>query len=111
MEKKSLNQNNFKKKSFSEKIKYICSIPVKNEGRALDVIFVLCLIIIIALCVFLYRTSTNFYGRLDETMQNNINLNVEAMQNEQIDRIYELLNKISQNTEAIGNEEDIEYYQ
>lgn len=93
-------KENKEKKTLWAKIKYVCSITVKNDGRALDIIFVLCLISIIAFSVFLYRTSTNFYKHLDETMQNNINLNVEIMQNEQIERIQEILNRISQNTEV-----------
>ena len=93
-------KKNNENKSLWTKIKYVCSITVKNDGRALDIIFVLCLISIIAFSVFLYRSSTNFYERLDETMQNNINLNVEIMQNEQIEHIQELLNRISQNTEV-----------
>lgn len=91
--------NNFKQLNFKEKVKFICSITVKNDGRALDVIFGLCLISIIALIVFLYRTSTNFYERLDETFQNNVNLNMEITQNEQVERIQDLLNQISQNIE------------
>lgn len=83
-----------KKKSLWHKIKYVCSITVKNDGRALDVIFVLCLISIIAFSVFLYRTSTNFYNRLDATIQNNINLNIEIRQNEQAERIQDLLNQL-----------------
>lgn len=79
-----------------EKVKFICSITVKNDGKALDVIFVLCLISIIAFSIFLYLSSTNFYNRLDETMQNNISLNFEAVQNEQIDRIQNLLDIVSQ---------------
>lgn len=104
MEKTNSNQNNSEKKTFSKKIKYICSIPVKNEGRALDIIFVLCLIIIIALCVFLYRTSTHFYDRLDETMQNNINLNVEVMQNQYMDKIHNLLERVDLVTNSNSNE-------
>ena len=93
-----MNQE-FKQKSFSQKIKFICSITIKNDGRALDIIFILCLISIIAFCVFLYRSSTDFYNRIDETMQNSMNMNLEAMQNDYIEQIQDYLNQISQNRE------------
>ena len=63
----------------------------------LDVIFVLCLISIIAFSVFLYLTFTNFYERLEETMQNNINLNIEIMQNEQMERIQNIIYQFDKN--------------
>lgn len=87
-------KKNIEKKNLWNKIKYICSITVKNDGRALDVIFVLCLISIIAFSVFLYRTFTNFYVRLEENMHNNISLNIEIRQNEQVERIQNLFNSI-----------------
>lgn len=87
-------KKNIEKKNLWNKIKYICSITVKNDGRALDVIFVLCLISIIAFSVFLYRTFTNFYVRLEENMHNNISLNIEIRQNEQVERIQNLFDSI-----------------
>lgn len=87
-----MKENNVEKKFFLNKVKEICSITVKNEGRALNAIFVLCLICIIALSIYLYRVSTNFYVRLDETMHNNINLNIEALRNEHMDYVQDLLN-------------------
>lgn len=96
-------EHDFKKMNFKEKMKHICSITVKNDGRALDIIFVLCLICIIALCVFLYRSSTHFYDHMEETMQNNINLNIEAMQNEYMDRIHSLLNQANPNPNIVSN--------
>lgn len=99
-------KKNVEKKSLKVKIKEICSITVKNEGRALNTIFVLCLISIIAFCVFLYRTSTNFYDDLEETMQNNVNLNMEVLRNEQKDYVHELIhNKIT------ALEEDLEEFE
>ncbi len=89
-------KKNIEKKNLWNKIKYICSITVKNDGRALDVIFVLCLISIIAFSVFLYRTFTNFYVRLEENMHNNISLNIEIRQNEQVERIQNLFDSIGQ---------------
>lgn len=85
---------NIEKKSLWDKIRYICSITVKNDGRALDIIFVLCLISIIAFSIFLYRTFTNFYVRLEETIQNNISLNFEIKQNEQVERIQNLFDPV-----------------
>ncbi len=82
----------FKKLSFTQKIKYICAIPVKDDGRALNIIFVLCLISIIGFSVFLYRSFTHFYDRLDNTVQKNTNMNIEYMQNESLDRIQTVLN-------------------
>jgi len=81
-----------KKKNFFDKIKAICSITVKDEGKALNVIFVLCLISIIAFSVFLYRTFTHFYVHLDETMHNNVNMNIEVLRNEHIDYVEDILN-------------------
>lgn len=89
-------KKNIEKKNLWNKIKYICSITVKNDGRSLDVIFVLCLISIIAFSVFLYRTFTNFYVRLEENMHNNISLNIEIRQNEQVERIQNLFDSIGQ---------------
>ena len=88
-----MNKNNFKKeKNLTAKIKYICSIPVKNEGRALNTIFVLCLISIVALSIYLYRTSTFFYDSLDKTFQNNVNMNTEIFRNEHIEQLEDLIN-------------------
>ena len=89
-------KKDIEKNTLLNKIKYICSITVKNDGRALDVIFVLCLISIIAFSVFLYCTFTNFYGLLEETTQNNTNLNIEFRQNEQVERIQNLFDSIGQ---------------
>lgn len=91
-------KNDVEKKSLWNKIKYVCSITVKNDGRALDIIFVLCLISIIAFSVFLYLTFTNFYEHLEETMQNNINLNIEIRQNEQMERIENMLYQFDKNS-------------
>jgi len=74
------------KNTFFDRIKYICSIPVKDEGRALDIIFVLCLICIIALSVFLYKSSTNFYNNLDKKMHED-----DFIQNEQLQYIEQIL--------------------
>lgn len=90
-------ETNEEKKNLGSRIKYICSITVKNDGRALDIIFVLCLISIIGFSVFLYRTSTDFYVQLEQTMQNNINLNIEAMQNEHLESIQNWLDLIDSN--------------
>ena len=88
-----MDKNNLKeKKSLSDKIKEICSITVKNEGRALNTIFALCLISIIALCVYLYRSSTGFYEHLDATMENNVNMNMEVFRNEHIEYIEDIIN-------------------
>ncbi len=88
-----MDKNNLEeKKSLTDKIKYICSIPVKNEGRALNTIFVLCLICIVALSVYLYRASTVFYEKLDKTFENNVNMNMEIFKNEQIEYIEDLIN-------------------
>ena len=76
-----------KKEDFLTKIKRICSITVKNEGRALNIIFVLCIICIFFFSIHLFRVSTNFYERLDATMENNINLNIEIMTNERMENI------------------------
>lgn len=81
-----------KEKKASNKLAAIVSITVKNEGRALNIIFILCLICIFGFCVFLYRTSTGFYQRLDETMQNNVNLHIELLKNEHIEYFEETLN-------------------
>ena len=85
------------KKGLWNKIKYVCSITIEDDGKVLDVIFVLCLISIIAFSVFLYLTFTNFYERLEETMQNNINLNIEIMQNEQMERIQNIIYQFDKN--------------
>ena len=85
------------KQGLWNKIKYVCSITIKDDGKVLDVIFVLCLISIIAFSVFLYLTFTNFYERLEETMQNNINLNIEIMQNEQMERIQNIIYQFDKN--------------
>ena len=77
----------FKKLSFTQKIKYICSIPVKDDGRALNIIFVLCLISIIGFSVFLYRSFTHFYDRLDYTL----------------DRIQTVLNTLISSSNEISN--------
>lgn len=81
-----------KENNFFSKAKKIAFSPVKNEGRALNIIFVLCLICIAALSLFLYRHFTSFYKKMDDTMQNNISFNIETMQNEQADYILDLLN-------------------
>ena len=88
-----MNNNNLKEqKSLSDKLKYICSIPVKNEGRALNTIFILCLISIIALSIYLYRVSTSFYKKLDSTMENNINMNMEFFRNEKVEYFEDFIN-------------------
>lgn len=93
----------FKKLSFTQKIKYICSIPVKDDGRALNIIFVLCLISIIGFSVFLYRSFTHFYDRLDNTVHENANMNIEYMQNESLDRIQTVLNTFISSSNEISN--------
>lgn len=93
----------FKKLSFTQKIKYICSIPVKDDGRALNIIFVLCLISIIGFSVFLYRSFTHFYDRLDNTVQENTNMNIEYMQNESLDCIQTVLNTFISSSNEISN--------
>lgn len=93
----------FKELSFTKKIKYICSIPVKDDGRALNIIFVLCLISIIGFSVFLYRSFTHFYDRLDNTVQENANMNIEYMQNESLDRIQTVLNTFISSSNEISN--------
>lgn len=85
----------FKQMNFIQKIKYICSIPVKDDGRALNIIFVLCLISIIGFSVFLYRSFTKFYDRLDNTFQENANMNIEYMQNKSLDHIQTILNTVN----------------
>lgn len=87
----------FKQMNLMQKLKYICSIPVKNTGRALNIIFVLCLISIIGFSLFLFRSFNHFYNRLDSTVQNNINMNIEYMQNQTMDHIQSILNSISSN--------------
>ena len=88
-----MNKNNFKEtKTLIDKIRYICSIPVKNEGRALNIIFILCLISIISFCIYLYRSSTGFYEHLDATIENNINMNIEVLKEEHIFNIEDLIN-------------------
>lgn len=87
-----MDKNNLEKKSLIDKIKYICSIPVKNEGRALNMIFVLCLISIIALSVYIYRSSTGFYEYLDATMENNVNMNIEILRNEHVYYLEDIIN-------------------
>ena len=88
-----MNKNNLKeKKSFLDKIKYLCSIPVKNEGRALNTIFSLCVISIIALGIYIYRSSTGFYEYLDSTIENNVSMNMEVLRNEHIDYVEDLIN-------------------
>ena len=77
-----------------ERLKSICSIKVKHEGRAFDVIFILCLICIVSFSIFLYRSSTNFYGKLDKTMQDNVNFNLEVTQNEQVKNIQDFFNRL-----------------
>ena len=69
-------------KNLSNRIKEICSITVKNEGRALNLIFVLCLICIYFFSLHLYRVSTNFYKKLDNTIENNVNFNIQVLRNE-----------------------------
>ena len=88
-----MDKTNLKEqKSLTDKIKYICSIPVKNEGRALNIIFILCLICIVALSIYLYRASTIFYKQLDKTLENNINMNIQIFRNEQIELFEDLIN-------------------
>lgn len=99
-----MKNNNVKNKKLSDKVKEICSITVKNEGRALNIVFILCLICIIALSIYIYRSSTNFYQRLDEAMHDNVNLNVEALRNEHIDYVEDLLNnKLNESIEDNDN--------
>ena len=87
----------FKQMDLIHKIKYICSIPVKDDGRALNIIFILCLISIIGFSVFLFRSFNHFYDRLDNTVQNNIDMNIEYMQNQTMDHIQSILDSISSN--------------
>ena len=87
----------FKQMDLIQKIKYICSIPVKDDGRALNIIFILCLISIIGFSVFLFRSFNHFYDRLDNTVQNNIDMNIEYMQNQTMDHIQSILDSISSN--------------
>lgn len=89
-----MSKKSNKKKSLSVKIKEICSITVKNEGRALNTIFILCLFCIFFFSLYLFRVSTNFYNRLDDTMENNINLNMEMRKNETIHDIDAIIDSI-----------------
>ena len=81
-----MNKNNLKNKKLSDKIKYICSIPVKNEGRALNIIFVLCLICIIALFIYVFRSLNSIFDYLETSMKANSSLKIEDYIN---NRIYE----------------------
>lgn len=60
-----------------DKLEEICSIRVKNENIAINIIFVLCLVSILAFSIFLYRSFTGFYDKVDEKMQNSAYSNME----------------------------------
>lgn len=65
---------------------------LEQKIKFFNIIFVVCLILIFILSIYIYLTSTNFYYGLDETIQNNINMNFEVMRNEKIEYVEELLN-------------------
>lgn len=88
-----MNKNNFKQKNFlTDTIKYICSIPVKNEGRVLNTIFVSCLFLIIALSIYLYYSLNSIYDYIDSSMKFNSNMNIEYLENTHTDYIEHLIN-------------------
>ena len=85
-------KNNLENTNLVNKIKYICSIPVKNEGRILNKIFALCLILIIVLSIYIYHSLNSLYDYIDTSMKNNSNMNIEVFENEHIDYIEHLIN-------------------
>lgn len=60
-----------------DKLDEICSIRIKNENVARNIIFILCLISIIAFSTFLFRSFTGFYGKVNKTMQNSTYFNMQ----------------------------------
>ena len=81
-------------KDFFYNLKTIFSIPVKNDERATNIIFVLCLISIIAFSIFIYRFFSRVYTKFDASFENNFNANLQIMRNEQSQYIQGLFNKL-----------------
>ena len=87
-----------KKQLINSKISF-----AKENGNALEVIFIISFVLIIAFSIFIYFVSDNFYDALRETAQNNVNMNIEIMQNEykeQIDNLLERLDELEDEEEA-----------